>query len=172
MFWKKQQPALRMVKGEFISHHSAALDVIDGGWARERKYVIWNGELISIKFEGFGIIDVVKYPEEGLQSRASLHIKHYNDHGLMTLDCSKFYRDFMYLDDLEFEVRTVITPYVTAHGIDPQSYSLDELRLVGIGMYNGWELRKNIEARKSFDAALRAAETAINRFARAKRGDL
>lgn len=137
MFWEKQQPALRMVKGEMSVDYDLVFNITFSD-------IYWSGELIGMHFDGFSV-NVRKYPYDGKNCSAKLCIEYFNGERYIEVSNYQYYINFVYLDALEREVRHVMTPRFIAHGIDPRSYSLDELRLVELGMKRGvkrgWELR-------------------------------
>lgn len=129
-----------MVQGEWRSHHGAALIVK----AREDKphlaRYVWNGEEISIHFEGFGC--VVVYATKNFE----VIVFQSHPDGPIFLSPGTFpeYLRSMDIDELEGYVRDVIRQPFTKYGIDPQSYSLNELRLFGMGLVRGWSLERGM----------------------------
>ena len=152
MFWKKQQPALRMVKGELMpsSPHTYVLRLVVKKMTTNPQFCIeWNGEPFSIYFEGFGYITVLTVPHFAVSQLRTILIQHHAPDGVRSGNFS--YRDYhkvMQLDILERHIQEETKELFIAHGIDPQSYSLDELRIAGYGMERGWKLRDEYEKAK------------------------
>lgn len=132
---------LRMVQGEFRSPHGVALTVHEEAGAPHLAKYVWNGEEISIHFEGFGCVTVYatrKFEIFAFWSNGDG--PHFVLHGLFPEEYI-----FWEIDHLEQYMRDAIHQPFTKHGIDPQSYSLDELRLFGMGLVRGWKLARGID---------------------------
>lgn len=151
MFWKKQQPALRMVTGRFMFSHTYVLRLImkKTPTTKPTFYVEWNGEPFSIEFEGFGYITVWTVPHCTVPRLRTILIEHNTVDGVNRgLSGYQDYHNFARLDALEQHIQEMAKESFIAHGIDPKSYSLDELRIAGHGMERGWKLREEFEEGK------------------------
>ena len=144
MFWKKQQPALRMVKGNFHPIHTQVLRlVINKSHTTHSRFIVeWNGEPFSMYFDGFGSITVQTTLYTTLPHMRAVQLQYDSIDGLRTILHTDMYHRYMNLDALEQHVREHTRDRFAAHGIDSQSYSLYELRIVGYGMERGWKLRE------------------------------
>ena len=145
MFWKKQQPTppvgLRMVTGDLSVNYDCILTITLND-------VYWSGELISMHFDGFGIVNVRKCPYDSKYRLARLCVDYIKDGRYIEVSSYQYYANFVYLDALEREVRYIMASRFIAHGIDPKSYSLAELRFFEMAVKRGWQLRGEYEKAK------------------------
>ena len=141
-----------MVKGELMpsSPHTYVLRLVVKKTTTNPQFRIeWNGEPFSIEFEGFGDITVFTVPHFSASQLRTILIEHNTVDGVKRgLSGYQDYHKFTGLDALERHIQEMAKESFIAHGIDPQSYSLDELRIAGYGMERGWKLRDEYEKAK------------------------
>lgn len=143
MFWKKTTPQSkpkRLINGEWRTDRRVVLLLVMRHQYRHlAAKTVWNGQEIIINFAECGIIRI--------------HRDHIYWTWLSVLDEEHFdrfgeiWRPFDYTEERIFEIDALETWVRTksrlrsrfeSRGVSIESFSLDELRLYGAGMVQGW----------------------------------